>query len=344
MTATEAGIRSVKPMIRDLAPGEDAYCVELWDKCGLLVPHNDPHADIALFRSGTSSRIFAALLSNSLAGTVCAGHDGHRGWLYYLAVNPQQRRQGIAAHLLRAAEAWLAGQGVRKVQLMIRPENQTVAAYYEKQGYQLTPRAVMAKWVEAGSGPEEGDADSVYLDTEVTYLEMDSPPSFVGDTVRFPSGCHLLEAPEPTLSFYRFLYKTVGAPWLWWERRIMSDSELSAILLDPGFELHVLYKQGVPAGFAELDRRRSGEVELAYFGLLPDFIGQGLGPPLLRYAVQRAWQTQGECQPTVLKVHTCNLDHPRALALYQSVGFTVRARTPRRIIDPRRLGIFSTVS
>ncbi|MFC4351317.1 GNAT family acetyltransferase [Fodinicurvata halophila] len=344
MTTAEGESRLLKPVIRDLAPEEDEPCVNLWHQCGLLVPHNDPHADIALFRSGPSSRVFASLMDDRLVGTLCAGHDGHRGWLYYLAVTPQKRGQGIAAQLLRTAEAWLAEQGIRKVQLMVRPENQKVAEYYGKQGYQLTPRAVMAKWIEAGNGSKDTEAESVYLDTEITYLEMDSVPSFEADSLRFPPGCHLLEAPDPTLSFYRFLYNTVGAPWLWWERRIMPDRELSAILQDPRVELLVLYKQGIPAGFAELDRRHPGEVELAYFGLLPDFIGQGLGPPLLRHAVQCAWQTQGESQVAVLKVHTCNLDHPRALALYQTVGFTVRSRKQRRVIDPRLLGMFSTGS
>lgn len=313
-------------------------CIALWDECGLLVPHNNPQEDIALFQAAPSARILVAHLNEQIVGSVCVGHDGHRGWLYYLAVKSSHRRQGIAKALLNKAEEWLSVQAIRKVQLMIRPDNQSVATIYQKRGYQLTPRAVMAKWLPHGTYSSTFPGKNDYLDTEITYLEMTSPPTFQDKEVRLPDDCRLLQANKPSPSFYRYLYDTVGEPWLWWERRILTDDELKAILHEGGHELYVLYRGGVPAGFGELERKEDGSVELAYFGLLPDFIGQALGPPFLKSIVHLAWQATATQS---LKLNTCNLDHPRALALYQSVGFSPTSRETKRIINPRSLGLFA---
>lgn len=315
-------------------------CIALWDECGLLVPHNNPQEDIALFQAAPSARVLVAQLDEKIVGTVCVGHDGHRGWLYYLAVSLAHRHQGIAKALLNRAEEWLSAQAIRKVQLMIRPDNQSVAAFYQKQGYQLTPRAVMAKWLSKGADSSASSGSTDYLNTTITYLEMTSTPGFTDTELKLPEDCQLRQANKLPPSFYRYLYNTVGEPWLWWERRILSDDELEAILHESGHEVHVLYRGGVPAGFGELERKQDGSVELAYFGLLPDFIGQALGPIFLKSIVQLAWQATAT---KTLKVNTCNLDHPRALALYQSVGFSTTSRETRRIINPRSLGLFNKV-
>ena len=98
----------------------------------------------------------------------------------------------------------------------------------------------------------------------------------------------------------------------------------------PAIEIYVLYIDGVPAGFAEL-ARSGAETELAYFGLLPAFIGRGIGGWLLRWSIARAWSTG----PPRLWVHTCTLDHPRALGVYQQAGFAIYHRQERRDDDPR---------
>jgi ribosomal protein S18 acetylase RimI-like enzyme len=82
-----------------------------------------------------------------IVGAVMVGHDGHRGWLYYLAAAPDRRQQGIGRSLVHAAEHWLATRGVRKVQLMIRPTNTVVARFYDRLGYAEEPRTVMARWL-----------------------------------------------------------------------------------------------------------------------------------------------------------------------------------------------------
>jgi len=168
------------------------------------------------------------------------------------------------------------------------------------------------------------EQDSV--ETVVTYLEMTEPPT--GVPRRAPcSGLEVRHARRPTVSFYRYLYDTVGEPWHWTERRILDDAALAEIIGDPLVEVNVLWADGVPAGYAELDRRVGGEIELAYFGLIPEFTGRGLGSWLLDWATRHAWRDR----PRRLWVHTCDLDDPRALPIYQRAGFQVYDRRPGRV-------------
>src|SRR5512145_3091732 len=127
-------------------------------------------------------------------------------------------------------------------------------------------------------GMSGGAPEPATLDIVVTYLEMLKPPT--RPTVPAPpvGKIALLRAERCTVSFYRYLYNTVGEPWLWWERRLLTDTELKRIIHDANVEIYVLYVDGVPAGYAELDRRKEDDVELAYFGLVPEFIGRKLGP------------------------------------------------------------------
>ena len=103
------------------------------------------------------------------------------------------------------------------------------------------------------------------------------------------------------------------------------------IIHDPLVEIFVLYVDGVPAGYAELDRRKPDEVELAYFGLVPQFMGRKLGPFLLNWAVDTAWFSK----PKRLWVNTNNLDHPRALQIYQKAGFVPYRQEIKAIPNPR---------
>lgn len=168
----------------------------------------------------------------------------------------------------------------------------------------------------------------------VTYLEMRDTPKrmLVAPTGRKVA---LMRAEHPTLHFYRYLYNAVGENWMWWERRAMGDDALAEIIRDPLVEVYVLYAQGVPAGFAELDRRKDDEIELAYFGLVPEFIGSGLGRYFMTWTVDAAWHHE----PERLWVHTCNFDHPAALSVYQRAGFVPYDQAVNVIDDPRAKGI-----
>jgi GNAT superfamily N-acetyltransferase len=155
------------------------------------------------------------------------------------------------------------------------------------------------------------------VDVRVFYLEMVAPSAApllpLGDQFA------VLHVARPSVEFYRFLYDMVGRDYHWYSRAKMSDPELAAVLDDSRDEVHVLYAEDFPAGFAELDRRVEGEIELVQFGLMREFIGQGLGKAFLRWAIDRAWSYQ----PRRFWLHTCTLDHPAALPNYLKAGFRV---------------------
>jgi GNAT superfamily N-acetyltransferase len=142
------------------------------------------------------------------------------------------------------------------------------------------------------------------------------------------------------LHFYRYLYETVGAPWAWVDRRWMGDAELASHVQHKEVEVHVGTLEGVPFGFFELDARTPGSIELAYFGLMPEFVGRGVGLALLEAAVARAWDWAGSLgNVSRVWVHTCSLDHPRALEVYRRAGFTVFETEEHEEWDPRPLPI-----
>jgi GNAT superfamily N-acetyltransferase len=153
--------------------------------------------------------------------------------------------------------------------------------------------------------------------TKTTYLEMFAPTQRVIPAPR--EGLAVVHARNPTVAYYRFLYDAVGREYDWTSRRKLSDTALAEILRDPRDELHVLMVEGVPGGMAELDRRIEGEIELVQFGLVPEFIGQGLGKYFLQWTIDRAWSYR----PRRFWLHTCNKDHPAALPNYLKAGFVI---------------------
>jgi GNAT superfamily N-acetyltransferase len=166
----------------------------------------------------------------------------------------------------------------------------------------------------------------------VTYLEMRERPQVEVP----PSTLDLQRIENPSLERYRDLFRLVGAPWLWFSRLVMDDSQLDAIILHPQVELYVVQDGNArDVGMLELDFREAGECELAFVGLVPDLAGLGHGRWLLAESVSRAWR-DGVSR---IHVHTCSLDHPAALGAYRRAGFTPYKRAIERFPDPRLAGI-----
>jgi GNAT superfamily N-acetyltransferase len=186
----------------------------------------------------------------------------------------------------------------------------------------------------AARGGDDTPVQPGRLRVTVTYLEMPAP--VVRPPVPVPlERLALLRAENCTVPYYRFLYNTVGEPWLWDMRRNMADEVLAKLIGDPGVSIDVAYVAGVPAAFVELERRRAGVANIAYFGVMPPFIGRGIGPWLLDYAIRHAWSLPGIER---LTVNTCTFDHPKALPLYQRMGFRPIRRDTRQVPDPRLTG------
>jgi ribosomal protein S18 acetylase RimI-like enzyme len=165
------------------------------------------------------------------------------------------------------------------------------------------------------------------LPITITHLEMaqadwtrrGQPPDI---------GVTLERVAAPTAAFYRELYDRVGRPWLWYERRLLSDAALQTLLDQPGHELHVARHDGDLVGYIELSQE-----ELLFFGLTLAYVGRRIGPWLLDQAIERAF-ARGTAR---LGLNTNTLDHPRALDTYRRAGFHVVRSESRELQDPRVL-------
>lgn len=119
--------------------------VHVWKTCGLTVPQNDPRRDIGRKMAEDPSLFFVAAVGSRLVGTCMAGYDGHRGWIYYLAVLPAFQQQGIASRLMECAERELFERGCAKINLMVRTSNEDVITYYANRGYARDDVTVLGK-------------------------------------------------------------------------------------------------------------------------------------------------------------------------------------------------------
>ncbi len=146
------------------------------------------------------------------------------------------------------------------------------------------------------------------------YLEMLSPDDLNGKPP--VQNLRIVERKSRDFEFNKRLYALVGQQWQWLDKLSWSEEQWKAYAEAPGLLTHVAYFEGALAGYYELQEHAGGDVEITYFGLLPDFIGRGLGGYLLTSAIQFAWGTGA----SRVWVHTCSLDHPGALANYQARG------------------------
>jgi ribosomal protein S18 acetylase RimI-like enzyme len=134
--------------IAPIADADVAAVIALWQRCGLTRPWNDPAADIALARKGPNAAMLVGRDGRGIAASVLVGHDGHRGWVYYVAVDPDDRHKGYGRVIMDAAEDWLRVRGIEKLQLMVRPDNSQVQAFYQSLGYFEQERIIYAKWLD----------------------------------------------------------------------------------------------------------------------------------------------------------------------------------------------------
>jgi GNAT superfamily N-acetyltransferase len=164
------------------------------------------------------------------------------------------------------------------------------------------------------------DAENMIRRSEVviTYLRQVERPRFAPQP-RPPGKTAILRVDEPPLHFYRYLYDIVGRRWNWVSRRKLSDTELLAIICRPETHIYVLYVNGAPAGLSEIDASVEPDIEIRFFGLVPEFIGRGLSRYFLSNVIDIAWSLG----PREVRIETCTLDHPAALPLYQKFGFAV---------------------
>lgn len=119
-----------------------------WERCELTRPWNDPEADIARARQGPGSAVLVGRDGQTIVATVMVGHDGHRGSIYYVAVDPGYRKMGHGRAIITAAEDWLRERGIEKLQFMVRPGNTQAQAFYETLDFKEQERVIYAKWLD----------------------------------------------------------------------------------------------------------------------------------------------------------------------------------------------------
>ncbi|MBB5710122.1 GNAT family N-acetyltransferase [Sphingomonas xinjiangensis] len=171
--------------------------------------------------------------------------------------------------------------------------------------------------------------------TVVTSLEMREKPR---PRPLPPSPLRLARWRSPTNDKYRTLFRRVGEPWLWFSRLVLPDEALRGILDDARVEIYAAtHRAGIELGMLELDFRMEAGCELSYLALVPEMVGQGHGGWLMAQALQLAWRNGVER----VRVHTCTLDHPRALGFYRHHGFVPVRRTVETFADPRLAGILA---
>ena len=301
--------------LRNYRDGDEAAVIDLWRRCDLLQnPLNDPGKDIAFCLAGGHGEILIMEDDGKVVATAMVGQDGHRGWVYYVAVEPALQGQDLGRRIMTAAEERLKAANVPKVHLMVRGGNTQVVGFYQRLGYMVEPITTMSRRLDGNPLPVGHQMNDEMV--VITYLEMTERPS-LPHIVPKAHRHALMRAHDITTAFYRYLYDAVGRPWYWTDRKKLSDQELAAIIQDEAVEVYVLYVGGAPAGFYELDARAMPTIELAYFGIMPEFIGMALGPYLLGQAIEMMWQRE----PERVLVNTCTLDHPKALPMYQRFGF-----------------------
>lgn len=182
------------------------------------------------------------------------------------------------------------------------------------------------------------DIPAEKLATIVTSLEMKSKPDLLPREDK--PDWTLTHMQNPGVDWYQKLYRQIGQEWLWFSRVVMPHDELASIISDPLVEIRALYIDGKPEGLLELDYRNDNECELAFLGVTEKLLGKGSGKWLMNHAIELAWDDSISRPINRLWIHTCTLDHPRALPFYIKSGFKAYSRQLEIAEDPRITGVF----
>lgn len=146
--------------IRNAEDADIPGVIALWKECELTRPWNDPERDIAFARGSGHAVLLVAETDEGVVASVMTGHDGHRGWMYFLAVSPAMRNNGLGTAMAAAAEFWLRERGVWKCSLMVREDNADALGFYERLGYGRSPVACLQKCIEERDDALTGRGDS----------------------------------------------------------------------------------------------------------------------------------------------------------------------------------------
>jgi len=169
-----------------------------------------------------------------------------------------------------------------------------------------------------------------HVATVTTHLQMLEKPLLPW----IPSDLSLEKWTKPVVADYLALFRKVGEPWLWASRLLMAEADVQAVIHHPGIDIQLVRNDNMVVGFIELDFRKTGQCEIAFFGLVTEMNGKGHGRWMMNQALERAWQDGIER----VWLHTCTQDSPRALPFYQQCGFRIFKQQLDMMPDPRLSG------
>ncbi|GJE41652.1 GNAT family acetyltransferase [Methylobacterium soli] len=141
-----------EPLIREMRDADTDAVVALWHAAGVSRPWNDPVTDLAFARRSPHATVLVAADHRRILATAMVGEDGHRDWVYYVAVDPAHQGTGLGAAVMEAAEGWLRRRGIWKVQLLVRADNAATRHFYEHRGYQDTRTLCLQKIIGEAAG------------------------------------------------------------------------------------------------------------------------------------------------------------------------------------------------
>ncbi len=267
---------------------------------------------------------FGAEEAGVLIGLGGIEHYGSVALLRSIVVDDKYRGKGIAHKIYTEIVAKAIQTGVNKLYLL----TDTAVGYFEQRGFKIQERPTVPSEIQRTKQFRElCPTSATVLMKEISdnsegvitnYLQMTSLTELNAKTDA--RGMGLMECEIPQYKFNRYLYQTVGESWDWIDRLVWTDEQWQCYTQDEHLRTWVAYVKGTPAGYFELQKQGDGDVEIAYFGLVPQFIGKGYGGYLLSQAIRNAWNWPGT---TRVWVHTCSLDHPSALCNYKARGMTI---------------------
>jgi ribosomal protein S18 acetylase RimI-like enzyme len=147
VTLMSEGNYHFRVVVIELSGDDIGSVTALWADAGLTRPWNNAVEDFRRAIEGPTSAVLGIKIDGELIGTVMVGHDGHRGWVYYLCVSTSHQRVGLGSELMRAAEQWLRDKGAVKIQLMVRSENESAMIFYARAGYEPSDVNVLSRWL-----------------------------------------------------------------------------------------------------------------------------------------------------------------------------------------------------
>jgi ribosomal protein S18 acetylase RimI-like enzyme len=146
--------------IRPLVDGEEAAVIALWQACGLTRPWNDPAHDLAFARGKPNSDVLVGIVDGRIVASALVGHDGHRGTMYYVSVDPAEQGSGLGREIVAAAETWLKARGVWKINLLVRRSNEAMLGFYAEIGYVTGTSVQIEKWIDPATRGDKGSDPS----------------------------------------------------------------------------------------------------------------------------------------------------------------------------------------